>query len=212
MGPGHGHEPWTIREYSPGDPRKKIHWRSSAHRGRLMVRVDTMVGAGDVNIVIDSCRRFNSGGGRNATLEQMIRLAASLSARLLDDRVRVELLTHDPEFRVPPGDGLKHLTAILDALVGIRAATERDLVSLLEEMPSGASGTLVVPVGSYLYGHARLHRLLTDAASQRGVLCILFESDGDSDPASAAHWISTTGARTRIIRPLGRGEFQEEDD
>lgn len=42
------------REYIPGDPLKRINWKQSAKRGKLLVRLDDETVARSVNVVLDS--------------------------------------------------------------------------------------------------------------------------------------------------------------
>jgi uncharacterized protein (DUF58 family) len=41
-----------VREYVPGDPRRSVHWRATAHHGRLMVRQADEAGVHTVRIVV----------------------------------------------------------------------------------------------------------------------------------------------------------------
>lgn len=43
------------REYVPGDPIKRINWKQSAKRGRLLVRLDDEMSKSSVNVVLDGC-------------------------------------------------------------------------------------------------------------------------------------------------------------
>jgi len=38
---GLGREPYALREYLPGDPPNKIHWKATARHGRLITREET---------------------------------------------------------------------------------------------------------------------------------------------------------------------------
>ncbi len=42
------------REYVPGDPLKRVNWKQSAKRGRLLVRLDDVLSSKSVNLVLDS--------------------------------------------------------------------------------------------------------------------------------------------------------------
>ncbi len=45
---------YTSRDYVPGDPLKRINWKQSAKRGRLLVRMDDERAAVSVGVVLDS--------------------------------------------------------------------------------------------------------------------------------------------------------------
>ena len=42
------------REYIPGDPLKRVNWKQSAKRGKLLVRLDDVLASKSVNLVLDS--------------------------------------------------------------------------------------------------------------------------------------------------------------
>ncbi|UQN05964.1 DUF58 domain-containing protein [Deinococcus sp. QL22] len=61
-----------VRDYVPGDPPGRVHWRLTARTGSLTVRVPERTAASSVTIYLDL-----SGGG-DVYLESAVRLAASL--------------------------------------------------------------------------------------------------------------------------------------
>ena len=85
----------SVNEYAPGDSLRHIHWRSTARRGRLMVKELEIEPSGDVWIVLDLNRKAQSGEGSQGTLEYSVIVAASLAAKLLfeGERRAVGLLT-----------------------------------------------------------------------------------------------------------------------
>lgn len=42
------------REYVPGDPLKRVNWKQSAKRGKLLVRLDDVLSSKSVNLILDS--------------------------------------------------------------------------------------------------------------------------------------------------------------
>jgi uncharacterized protein (DUF58 family) len=68
---GSGNELFGVREYRPGDPLRRIHWRSSARHGELIVREYEPPGVQTVGILCDP-----DPPSREAA-DQVARLAAS---------------------------------------------------------------------------------------------------------------------------------------
>jgi uncharacterized protein (DUF58 family) len=68
---GSGNELFGVREYRPGDPLRRIHWRSSARHGELIVRENEPPGVQTVGILCDP-----DPPSREAA-DQIARLAAS---------------------------------------------------------------------------------------------------------------------------------------
>ncbi len=73
----------SVTEYRPGDSLRHIHWRTTAHQGRLMVKELETEPSGDVWIVLDVNRAVHQGEGPTSTLEFAVMAAASLAAELL---------------------------------------------------------------------------------------------------------------------------------
>jgi uncharacterized protein (DUF58 family) len=167
--PQRGTEPaTTVSDYRPGDSLRFIHWRTTAHRGRLMVKELEIEPSGDVWIVLDLNGAVHSGENESSTLEYSITVAASLAAELLSggERRAVGLLTvagmtpwpgdgapaeasgadgEQEAVIVPPQSGQAQLWKILATLAPVHAS-HVDLAELLRSS-RGALGrrrTLVV--------------------------------------------------------------------
>jgi uncharacterized protein (DUF58 family) len=77
----------TLREYVVGDEPRRIHWRSSARMGQLMVRRETSSPASEVFIVLDrSTTTWNTAPSfKNDNAEDNFELAIEAVAALIDD-------------------------------------------------------------------------------------------------------------------------------
>ncbi len=71
----------TVREYQPGDSLRWIHWRTSARRDEVFIRIFDGTPAGDWWIFVDMQANVQVGEGWDSTLEHGIVLAASLADR-----------------------------------------------------------------------------------------------------------------------------------
>jgi uncharacterized protein (DUF58 family) len=87
----------TVREYLPGDSPRWIHWRTSAHRQSLYVRLFEGIPAGDWWILLDMNQHVQAGQGLDATEEHGVILTASLADRGLRSGKAVGLVTHGEE-------------------------------------------------------------------------------------------------------------------
>ena len=83
-----------VRDYVPGDSLRWIHWRTSAHRDSLFIRLFDGIPAGDWWIFLDMDRCVQVGEGQDSTEEHGVILAASLADRGLRSRRAVGLVTH----------------------------------------------------------------------------------------------------------------------
>ena len=111
----------TVREYRPGDSPRWIHWRTSARREALYVRLFEGIPAGDWWVLVDMNRRVQAGEGLDATDEHAVILAASLADRGLRLGKQVGLVTQGEDLTwLPPRGGEGQRWEILQALASVR--------------------------------------------------------------------------------------------
>lgn len=140
----------SVRDYRATDSLRYVHWRSTAHRGSLMVKELEIEPSGGVWIVLDLNRAAHKQVGEIDTLEFSVVVAASLAAELIGgpERRTVGLLTvsdHDPLlYALNPGE-----------------ASEPDLPAQLLPTQTELERAVVV---SPLSGPAQLWRILAALA------------------------------------------------
>jgi uncharacterized protein (DUF58 family) len=145
-----------IRDYQREDAFKRIHWKATARRQALQVRVyePTSILHLVICLNIATMREYWQGVDP-VLLEGTISVAASLADYGLRERYSVGLLANgslpesDQPIRVLPGRSPRQLTAILEALAKITPFPIADMGSFLDSeasrLPWGA--TLVVVSG-----------------------------------------------------------------
>ena len=152
----------SIREYVPGDSMNRIHWRSTARLGELMVKEFELDPLVDIWLFSDfsarssqddgSIRRASRGGYiipssarvPPATEEYVVVIAASLAKHFLDDERVVGFGAYMPTRQfVLPDRGNRQLAMILGALAVARSVSEltlREMLSLeAQEFTRGAT-------------------------------------------------------------------------
>jgi uncharacterized protein (DUF58 family) len=155
-----------VRDYAPGDSLNRIHWRSTARRGRLISKEFELDPMADVWILLDGHERAHVrvAGGEEAlaghtgqpirlppdTEEYMIATAAAVALYVLRRNRAVGLLGYgEARWVVQPERGEAQLFRILEALAGFRAEGEADITDVLRiETPwfqRGASLVLITP-------------------------------------------------------------------
>jgi uncharacterized protein (DUF58 family) len=138
---------------------------------------------GEYLLFLDLYRRGLLGVGRGSSLEQGVKITASLAARAIERGHRVRFVARggSEEFHVPAGRGKAQLTAVLDALIQVKPDGATSLDAVLAEygrgIPSGA--TIVLPVSPYLQGSARFQAQI-GRLRQNGVRVFLLVFDGST--------------------------------
>lgn len=95
------------REYRPGDPLRRVHWRQTARRGELMVRQEEQEGDPEAALLLDTAlgsKSVPAGATSEAHFERMVELTASLGIHLLDAGYAVSLIESATD-AVPFADG-----------------------------------------------------------------------------------------------------------
>ena len=107
----------TVREYVSGDSKRWIHWRTSARRNDLFVRIFDGTPSSDWWIFLDMDRSVQVGEGEDSTEEHGVILAASLADRGLRMRHSVGLVADGKSLVwLPPRSGEGHRWEVLRSL------------------------------------------------------------------------------------------------
>ena len=129
-----------LREYVAGDDLRLVHWRSSAHAGRLLVKhnVDT---SQPYTVVIFDQRpsRYTE-----ESFEQAVDVAASVLVASATDKAPVELRLTDGT--VIGGARIRSVTPMIDHLTGMHGDPSGSLQAQLLMMRRGRGGTTLVVI------------------------------------------------------------------
>lgn len=87
-----GEDDITVREYRHGDDLRRVHWRSTARRGELMVRRDERPRQLWATVLLDGRREGHRGEGPSSSFEWAVSAAASAALALAGERYGVRLL------------------------------------------------------------------------------------------------------------------------
>jgi uncharacterized protein (DUF58 family) len=139
----------TVREYSPGDPLKAIHWPTSVRRDALYVRQFEHIPSSDWWICLDLEAASQVGSGDDSTEEHGVIMAASLADYGLRQGHAVGLVTCGQDLVwIPPSHNPGQVMEILRALAPVHAG-ERPLSDVLissqTAMQRGVTLVLITP-------------------------------------------------------------------
>ena len=159
---GHGTEVFGVRPYQPGDPLRRIHWRTTARRGELIVREFEPPGVQNLGIFLDPSPPDD------AAADQVARIAASEAWDCLRAGGRVTLWAPGCEPSGP--DEERNFLALLQwlarypkrsadagqpplvgAAVAITTTSDRRLLDAIDEVRTHGG-----PVRAWVVGDAEL--------------------------------------------------------
>ncbi len=131
---GEGSDLRELRDYVPGDPWKRIAWRASARRGKLVVREVEREERDVVWVVLDASVELWAGALGHAPLDLAIDDAATLVTRHVraGDAVGLSIVAGRELLRVEPARGAPHAAELLLALARSTGAYDHDRSDLEE--------------------------------------------------------------------------------
>jgi len=121
----------TVRPYAPGDSFNRIHWRSTARVGEIQVKEFDLEQTADVWLFVDLESPIQTGEGDVSTVEETLRVAASIAHDAILENRAVGLTTSGHRLVSIPADrGPRQRQKIMQLL----AAVEGDGGTPLAEM------------------------------------------------------------------------------
>jgi uncharacterized protein (DUF58 family) len=137
-----GEEFLTLREYEVGDDLRRVHWRSTARTGDLMVRQDEAQWRPRAAVILDVRAEAHD----NESFELAVEAAASVIDRLTRMRRRLEVVTTAGQRlgRARAGYSLTH--DVMDQLATIERGGPNRLGSVLASLRTPGRAALVVAV------------------------------------------------------------------
>jgi uncharacterized protein (DUF58 family) len=149
-----GEDDAATREYRQGDDLRRVHWRSTARLGQLMVRREEQPWQSRCTILLDSRSIAHVGEGPSSSFEWAVSATASIGVHLVRSGYHVRLLT-DTGSNISSGGhdntgvGSDFEGAVLDSLAVVTTSSNtscQDAAAALRR--GGGDGLLVVVLGS----------------------------------------------------------------
>ena len=198
-----GSEDISTREYRHGDDLRKVHWKSTARTGELMVRREEQPFQSRATLLLDGRSEAHRGEGPGSSYEWAVSAVASLGATLARAGFALHLFDHSGADLAPPGAPLTE-AVLLDALAGVRPQRSGSLEPAAARLRRvGVDGALVAVLGMLDVDQAeRLARLRTGSAT-----CIAVLLDADSwapvSPRAAATARTQQDAAAALLAATG---------
>ncbi|WP_147942193.1 MULTISPECIES: DUF58 domain-containing protein [Microbispora] len=131
------------REYRQGDDLRRVHWRSTARHGELMVRREEQEWQSRGALLLDTRRHAHRGEGPRSSFEVAVSAAASIGVHLSAEGLALRLVTDQ---------GAGHVVdtgqswSLLDTLSVIRQSTARSLEHGVGALRQGGGEGLIIAV------------------------------------------------------------------
>jgi uncharacterized protein (DUF58 family) len=219
---GLGSEPYALREYLPGDPIGKIHWKATARHGRPVTREDTWERSARLIVLLDCARAMASMDGRRSKLDYALAATLALTrvAAARGDQVTIVAFAGRLLRTVRVRSGGRGAWAAYEALYDVEAELAEPAYDLAAEAafdvePRSATAVLFTSVVDLAAAELLRESLLRLGRRHRALLLNLEDpelralaADPPATPAAAFAQVASLGvqlANRRLSRHLRRG-------
>ncbi len=131
------------REYRDGDELRRVHWRSTARYGELMVRREEQRWRNRATVILDSRSSSHLGAGAGSSFETAVSAAASVGVHVAQEGLTGQFITDTDVMRSGPF----FEDRLLDALAVIRPSGQRTLERALKELKLSGAGVIIAVMG-----------------------------------------------------------------
>ena len=186
---GESEEFVSLREYRPGDPLRRMHWKSFAKLGKPIVKEYQEEFFVRHALVLDT---FGA-SVLEAAFEEGVSVAASLACTIRDQDSLLDLMFIGPEaYCFTSGRGVGHIEQMMEILASVQMCRDKEFVTLE-------------------------HLVLTHAAELSGCVCVFLQWDDERQKLVAGLLSRRVPIRVLIITktnerlPLGVMDVQPEN-
>jgi uncharacterized protein (DUF58 family) len=131
------------RAYRDGDDVRRVHWRSTARYGELMVRREEQRWRNRATILLDGRSCAHMGSGAASSFEFAVSAAASIGVHTSQEGLTGQLITDGEIVRGGPF----FQDSLLETLAVIKPSARRDLSRALKELRNSAAGVIIAVTG-----------------------------------------------------------------
>ncbi|WP_435769369.1 DUF58 domain-containing protein [Nocardioides sp. SYSU DS0651] len=190
----------SVREYRRGDDLRRVHWRSSARMGDLMVRREEQPWEARATVLIDNRVLAHRGQGLASSFEAAVVAAASIVVHLEQHGYTVRLVTATATGPEGAEQSLEHLAML--------ATTGQPSLDVSWSGEQARGGVVVAVLGGEVRGDSTaLRRIRHDAGV---ALAVVLDVDGwtsqrrSADPTAIAAPLVSLAWRAAAVGPRDR--------
>ena len=131
------------RAYRDGDEFRRVHWRSTARYGELMVRREEQRWRNKATVFLDSRSLAHAGSGAASSFEVAVSAAASVGVHIAQEGLTGQFISNSEVIRSVP----YFEDRVLDSLAVIRPSAKSSLTQSLKELRASGAGVIIAVMG-----------------------------------------------------------------
>ncbi len=175
---GESEEFVSLREYRPGDPLRRMHWKSFAKLGKPIVKEYQEEFFVRHSLVLDTF----GGSILEAAFEEAVSVAASLAYTIRDQDSLLDLMFIGSEaYCFTSGRGVGHIEQMMEILASVQMCRDKKFVTL-EQLVLTHAAELSGCVCVFLQWDDARQKLVSGLLSRRVPIRVLVITNGDERP------------------------------
>ncbi len=182
------------RAYRDGDELRRVHWRSTARYGTLMVRREEQRWRNRATVLLDTRTSAHMGSGAASSFETAVSAAASVGVHISQEGLTGQFISDADVIRGGPF----FEDSLLDALAVMRMSSRQNLSTAMKELRASGAGVIIAVMGK-----------LTSAEAQQLAACRTEGSQGIALLLAVSTWADVQhkaeqAAASEAAAPAGR--------
>ncbi len=190
-----GYELHSVREYTQGESLRMVHWRSTARRGRLMVKELEDAPRDEVAVLLDGDER----NGRGEGFEVAVRAAGSILQANLRRGRRCALVVNSAARESQPVTSEAEWRRALEVLAGAEPNVRTPAFALLQADGGIAARSLELVVVTAIVDVALADRLVQRALTRRSTSLVYVQTARRPEPQLLR--LQAVGIPVAVVRP-----------
>jgi len=192
-----GEDDVVPRAYRDGDELRRVHWRSTARYGELMVRREEQRWRNRAVLFLDTRLSGHGGRGPASSFEYAVSAAASIGVHMAREEMDTEFVTDAGQVTAPGS----FEDVLLDTLAVIRPSRNTSLGAGLAQLPADTSGLLIVVAGHLNSAEAR--QLATARRASGPAMALLLATSTWAAERPGATATNETSEASRVLTAAG---------
>ncbi len=198
----------SVREYASGDSLQHIHWRSTAHTGKLMVKMfdadHSYSSSKTFWVVLDMDKQVHAGNGEESTEEYAVTITASVIRHYLESGMKVGMIsTGNQVSSFAPSRGEQYMWSMMESLALIGARGHTPLGQVLSDHTSDFKDDPVIVIIATSASRQLMEAVRTLKSQVEAVVVVLLDASSfgyPHTPLNSAHGLSMLGAQVYHVR------------
>jgi uncharacterized protein (DUF58 family) len=193
-----------VRDYVPGDSLHRIHWRSTAHKGKLVVKEYDIESNEKVWIFLDLSKNNKFENGTESSEESSILISASILKKYCEDGQQVGMIAQGERYYYfQPRAGNLNMWPIMESMAMMKASGQVPMARIIarahEQLDRNSIAVIITPCADNEFTDSII-RLKRRGLKVSVIMLDNHNLSGSNGPEKAAKLMRSFAIPTYLIR------------